>query len=105
MAMNDKITIQEVTEARSTTGAVTESWTTHVTCWADIEQASGNEQFVSDMTVYNDIKRFKVGYQEVKDVTPKMRISYNSGYYYITSVDHAQGKINSTLIAVRQDDE
>lgn len=104
MAMNDKIVIQKVAEARSSTGAVTETWTTHVTSWADIEQVSGSEQFTSDMTIYNDIKTFVIHYHEGKEVTPKMRISYDSGYYYITSVSH-KDHLKTTLLAVRNDDD
>jgi SPP1 family predicted phage head-tail adaptor len=104
MAMNDLINVEEVTEARSSTGAVTETWTTHVSCYADIEQLSGLENFTSDMTVYNDIKTFVIYYESGKEVTPKMRISYDSGYYYITSVAH-KDKLKTTLTAVRNDDE
>ena len=104
MAMNDLITIQEVTEARSTTGAVTETWATHQESYADISQVSGAENFTSEMMVYNDIKQFVIHYEEGKDVTPKMRISYDSGMYYITSVNH-RDNLKTTLIAVRNDDE
>jgi len=104
MAFNYSITIQEVTETRSSTGAVTESWGTHITTWADIEQVSGSEQFNSDMLVYNDVKRFMVHYEAGKNVTPKMRISYDSAYYYITSVNH-KNRLKTELMAVRNDDE
>lgn len=105
MAMNDKITIQTVTETRSSTGAVTESWTTHATCWAEVKQLSGSEQYASDMTVYNDVKNFIVNYSEAKNVTAKMRISYNDEIYNITSINHEPGRIRTVLIAFRNDDE
>jgi len=105
MAMNEFITVQQVTETRSSTGAVSESWATHVQSWADIQQLSGTEQFSSDMTVYTDTKKFILNYQEAKDITSKMRISYNSAYYNITSVNHEPGRVRTTLIAYRNDDE
>lgn len=102
--MNYRIVIQEVTEARSSTGAVTETWSTHADVYAEVEQLSGSENFTSEMMVYNDIKKFVIYYTSGKTVTPKMRISYDSGYYYITSVSHKE-RLKTELIAVRNDDE
>ena len=102
--MNDKIVIQSVTEARSTTGAVTETWGTHITCWAVVEQISGSEVFDADTLVYNDVKKFIVHYPEGQNVTAKMRIQYRSEYYQITSVNHMQ-RLKTELVAVRYDDE
>jgi len=104
MVFNYSITIQKVTETRSNTGSVTESWTTHDTCYSNVEQVTGNEQFTSDMMVYNDIKKFTIYYANGKTVTPKMRISYDSGIYYIQSVAHTN-RLHTTLIAIRNDDE
>ena len=104
MAFNDKILIEKSTETRSTTGAVTVTWTTHVTCWSEIDQISGNEQFTSEMTVYNDFKRFKIHYAEGNTVTPKMRINYSGGKYYISSVAHEK-RLTTVLTAMRNDDE
>jgi SPP1 family predicted phage head-tail adaptor len=104
MVFNESITIQKVTETRSTTGSVTAAWTTHDTCYSNVEQVTGNEQFTSDMMVYNDIKRFTIYYTNGNDVTPKMRISYDGGIYYITSVAHTN-RLHTTLIAIRNDDE
>lgn len=102
--MTYSITIQKVTEGRSATGGVSESWTTHATCYADIEQVSGSEGFTSDMTVYSDVKRFVIHYTTGQSVTAKMRISYDSEIYWITSVSH-KDRLKTTLIAVRHDDE
>ena len=102
--MNDKIVIQEVTEARSATGAVTETWSTFTTCWADVSQISGNENFNSDMLIYNDIKSFKCYYSEVKDVTPKMRLIYRDQYYNITSIAF-KDRLKADITAIRYDDE
>lgn len=102
--MNDKIVIQSVTEARSAAGAVTETWGTHITCWAEVEQISGSENFDADMLVYNDVKKFIVHYVEGQNVTAKMRILYRSEYYQITSVNHMK-RLKTELVAIRYDDE
>jgi SPP1 family predicted phage head-tail adaptor len=104
MAMNYQIVIEQVTESRSSTGAVVDTWSTLETVFADVEQLSGNENFVSEMTVYYDIKKFIVYYTSGQNVTPKMRISYDGGKYYITSVSH-KNRLKTELIAVRNDDE
>ena len=104
MDFSDYIIIEQTTQARSSTGAVTDTWTTHVESWAEVSQVSGSENFNSEMIVYNDIKEFVIHYEEGKNVTPKMRISFDSGYYYITSVNHKR-RLLTTLLAVRNDDE
>jgi len=102
--MNDKITIQRVTESRSSMGAVTETWATFTTAWVEVEQVSGNENFNSDMMVYSDIKQFKGYYSELKDVTPKMRIVYRGENYQITAKFNID-RLRTSLTAVRHDDE
>jgi len=104
MAFNDLITVQETTQTRSSTGAVVDAWATHVQSYANVEQINGSETFNSEMLVYNDTKRFTIHYEEGKNVTPKMRVSYDSGYYYITSVSHDK-RLRTALIAIRNDDE
>ena len=101
---NDKITIESVTESRSVNGAVSESWATAYTVWADVEQVSGSENFNSDMTVYNDIKKFIIYYNQGQNVTAKMRIKYRNEYYWIHSISHMD-RLETTLVATRYDDE
>ncbi len=104
MAYNDLIVIQSVTEARSDLGEVTETWATFQESWADIETLSGNEGFTTDMIVYSDTKKFIIHYEEGKSVTGKMRISYDSKIFDITSVNHMD-RLRTELIAVEKDDE
>jgi SPP1 family predicted phage head-tail adaptor len=102
--MNDKIVIQNVTESRSATGGVTQTPATYLTLWAEVEQASGNENFTSDMNVYNDIKRFTVYYQKGKSITPKMRVVYRTDTYHIISLSN-EDRLKTVITAVRYDDE
>ena len=101
---NDKIVIQEVTESRSGAGGVTESWSEFATVWADVEQISGNENYTSDMLVYNDLKRFKIYYNHGQDVTAKMRIIYRGDKYWINSISNVD-RLETVITATRQDDE
>ena len=102
--MNDKIVVEEPDSTRGTIGALEPDWTTHVTSWADIKNLSGNDAFVSDMTIYNDTKQFTIHYNKGKNITSKMRISWDSKYFGITSVNHEK-KLKTVLIAVAKDDE
>ena len=104
MAKNDKIVIEEPDSSRGTIGGVEPVWTTHVTSWAEITPISGNENFTTDMVIYSDTKKFKIHYGEGKTVTSKMRINWNSQYFYITSVNHEK-RLQTTLMAVAKDDD
>jgi SPP1 family predicted phage head-tail adaptor len=102
--MNDKIVIEQPDDSRGTAGQVEPAWTTHVTSWAEITNLSGNEAFISDMTIYNDTKQFKIHYNEGKNVTSAYRISWDSRYFHITSVNHEK-KLRTILIAIAKDDD
>jgi SPP1 family predicted phage head-tail adaptor len=102
--MNDKIVVEEPDSTRGTIGAHEPVWTTHVTSWADITNISGNENFTTDMVIYSDTKQFIIHYNEGQNVTSKMRINYNSQYFYITSVNHEK-RLKTRLVAVAKDDD
>jgi SPP1 family predicted phage head-tail adaptor len=102
MAYNDLIVIQNVTETRDTYGEVVEAWPTYQSSWADIETISGSEGYPADITIYVDVKKFIIRYEEGKNVTSKMRIYYGSEYYYISSVAH-RDRLRTELIASRRD--
>lgn len=104
MAFNYSITVQQRSEARDTYGGPADTWATFATLWADVVTVSGSENFTSDMMVYNDVKKFVTHYEGAKSVTPKMRILYDSEYFYITSVNH-KNRLLSEIIAFRSDDE
>ena len=104
LKMREKIVIQSFTYSSDSQGTVDETWVTHQNAWAEVKQLSGSENFVSGMDVYDDIKSFLIHYIEGQNVTPKMRIYYDSQYYYIISVEH-RDKLKTLLVAVRNDDE
>lgn len=104
MAYNDSIVIQQVTEGRDVNGAVTESWTTYKTVWAEIEDAYSNVSQESEMPVFEDGKSFKIHTHDAPAVTSKMRISYDSQYFYIRSI-RKEGRLRTILVAEAFDDE
>ncbi len=103
-ALRDQITIEKFTYVSDSTGTVDQTWATHTLAWADINQVTGSENFTSDMDVYDDVKSFQIPYVDGSAVTPRMRVKYDSEYYYITSITK-QKRLWVKLIAVRNDDE
>jgi SPP1 family predicted phage head-tail adaptor len=104
MDVRESITIQQTTQTRGASGSVVDSWGTLEACYAVIDQVSGTEGFTGEATVYSDTKKFTVYYTTGQNVTAKMRILYDSEYYYIHSVRHI-GRLKTELIATRYDDE
>jgi SPP1 family predicted phage head-tail adaptor len=80
------------------------SWATYKTVWAEIVDVSGDESFTSDMRVYEDAKIFKIHTHDAPAVTTKMRISYDSKFFLITSINK-EGRLRTTLTATAFDDE
>jgi len=105
MTYNDQIVIQQTDSARGEYGeAGPGDWTTYKTVWAEIEDISGNENFASDMRVYEDAKSFKIHLQDAPAVTSKMRVSYDSRFFSINSINK-QSRLRWLLIGVAFDDE
>jgi SPP1 family predicted phage head-tail adaptor len=104
MAYNDKIVIQQSTDTRGDAGGVEETWVTYKTVWADIDDLSGSKENTSDMPVYEDSMSFKIHAHDAPAVTTKMRISWNSQYWYIRSKQR-DGRLRFMLIADAYDDE
>ena len=87
--MNQRIVIQSVTETRSASGAVTETWATFATVWAGVEMVDSTsetteKQMIDRQTVKNTT-RFTVRHRT--DINEKMRISFESAMVSVCSVD------------------
>ena len=105
MAYNDSIIIQQYTQARDTLGAIDAgTWGTYKTVWADISDPYGSVSNESDMPVYSESINFKIHTHDAPAVTTKMRISYNSQYYLIASIQK-EGRLRTVLTATAYDDE
>jgi len=106
MAYRDSIIIQQPTSVRDDYGSVDAStWATYKTCWAEIEDVAGNENFDSDQRVYEDVKSFKVHTADAPAVTTKMRISWDSRLFFITSINKERRRVATELLAIAYDDE
>jgi SPP1 family predicted phage head-tail adaptor len=104
MAYNDFIVIQQVTETRGDYGGIDTSWATYKSVWAEIEDAQSSVRHDADMPVFEDGKSFKIHTHDAPGVTSKMRISYDSQYFFIRSI-RKEGRLRTVLIAEAYDDE
>jgi SPP1 family predicted phage head-tail adaptor len=85
--LKHKITIQNVTETQDSYGQPKESWATYAVRDAEIIPATGNEYYTSQQIYSEKTIRFRLRYDNtVRQVTPKMRISYDSRTFDIESV-------------------
>lgn len=90
--MNERITIESVSESRSASGAVSESWSTFATVWASIDyQKSGTDEkeMVTKQTTVRNVE-FTVRHRT--DITEKMRINFDSRYYDIDRITYEPEK-------------
>ena len=90
--MSERIVIESVSETRSASGAVSESWSTFATVWSAISyQKSGTDEkeMVAKQTTVRNVE-FTV--RHITDVTEKMRINYDSRYYDIDRITYEPEK-------------
>lgn len=82
--LNRRITIQQVTETQDTYNAITRTWATYKTVWAEVVPKSGREYLNQAETVTQSDVLFRIRF--ITGVTTKMRISYDSNIYDIQSI-------------------
>lgn len=100
--LRHRVTIEQPSDAQdSSTGALTRSWSTLATVWAEIAPLSAKE-FIAAQAVDSEVSaRITIRYRD--DVTAAMRIVYGSTVYNIAGVlpDPVSGKDWLTLPVTR----
>ncbi len=94
-SLRHKITIEQVTEARTGSGAVTETWETVVTLRAEKNPLSGREYFDSLQVQEANQVRFKTRYYP--GLNTKMRLVHNGVNYDIHSIINPQERNKELL--------
>jgi SPP1 family predicted phage head-tail adaptor len=61
--MNQRIQFQTVTETRSASGAVTETWSVFATVWAAVDMKAGNESQMLDKQTVKETTEFTIRYR------------------------------------------
>lgn len=101
-AMRNYITIEESTET-NTTGERTLTWAEYKSCWASVMPLNGTEKFNLQQTMAEVTHRIRTRY--LAGVTPKMRITWDSRTFNITSVINLdEGNHWLEILAVEQVD-
>ena len=77
--LDHEITIESASESRTSTGAVTSTWGTFVTCWAKVEPLSGSELDVAAAMQGETMHRVTIRHEQ--GITPKMRVNLGGGRY------------------------
>jgi len=99
--LKDRVTIQSVTETRSSSGQVNETWGTFATRWASVEPLQGREFFESQQVNADVTTRVRLRYLE--GVTPKMRVLYKTRTFNITSVVNVEERSIETKLLCTED--
>ena len=101
-AMRNYITIEESTET-NTTGERTLTWAEYKSCWASVMPLDGKEKFNLQQTMAEVTHRIRTRY--ISGVNPKMRITWGSRTFNITSVINLdEGNHWLEILAVEQVD-
>ncbi len=93
--MSERITIEEYTNTRHPdTGDVIKSWVTFTSCWSEVYPKGSfkpnAEKEESDRLTAISEDAFRIRF--IEGVTEKMRILYDSKYYYIVSISKESDK-------------
>lgn len=94
------ITIQQATESRTASGAVSKSWSTFTTAYADIKPMDGREYFQVDQETAEARVKFVIRYQA--GITTAMRISWDGNFYDIESTLNTGSRDRSIQIIAIQ---
>lgn len=82
--LNTRVTIEQVTETRESTGSVTRAWATLATVWAEIMPLKGREFYAAQaVQAEADVK---IRIRRRTDVTEKMRVDAGGVLHDIRAV-------------------
>ncbi len=86
--LDQRITIQELTTSRGSSGEEISTWTDWQTVWAKVETSSGSEKFYSPQLVSEATHKIKMRY--LIAVKPTMRVYWRNREMDILYVDHSR---------------
>lgn len=82
--LRHQITILQVSESRTGSGGVSESWSTYATVWASIEPLNGREYLASQQRQSSETHKVRIRY--LFGITTKMRVLWGSRTFDIQAV-------------------
>lgn len=82
--LRHRITIEQATESRDSSGGVISTWGTYATVWASVSPLIGRE-YIAAKTVSASVTH-KIRMRYLAGMTPKMRIAWDSRLFDIESI-------------------
>jgi SPP1 family predicted phage head-tail adaptor len=82
--LDRKITIEQSTPTRNSSGEAVDSWSTFATVWAQKQDLRGQEFFAARQVNSEVITKFKI--RHLSGVTRAMRVNYGGSYYRIEQI-------------------
>ncbi len=95
------ITIEQVTETQTASGALNRSWSTFATAWAQITPTGGRERALGATAFPEAGFLFEMN-GAIQGITTKMRINYNNRYFDILNINDMQERGISLTITARE---
>jgi len=97
--LRHRITIQQATETLSATGAVSLTWATLATVWAERMDLSGREFFQASQVNAEKTVKFRIRYRA--DLTAKMRVVHEGKTYDLAAALDEKGRKIELLLMCR----
>ena len=103
--MERKIVIEQptYTVSENSNDKYVSGWTTYKSCFASWVHKQSNEVFETGQMVAKDTYEWKVRYFDAPDVKMDMRVSYDSGYYYLVGIKELGRKEALLLTSIKRD--
>ncbi len=100
--LNERIAIESPVRTQNSVGEETTTWATFATVWADVQQASGTERFMSGADVIQATGVYDITVRYRIDLTTQMRIQWRGRTMNILSIDprRADGELRILCQAV-----
>lgn len=98
--LRHRVALQTVSEARSSTGAVTETWNTTATVWAEVVDLAGREFWDARQVNAELTARIRIRYRS--GIVPKMRAVFGARTFDIQSVIDPEGRRRELVLMCRE---
>lgn len=98
--LRDRITIQQVAETRSGSGAITETWSDVATVWAAVEGLSGREFWAAQQVNAEGSLRITIRY--LAGIVPKMRALFGTRVFDIQAATDLDGRRRELQLLVSE---
>jgi SPP1 family predicted phage head-tail adaptor len=91
--MRDRVLVQTWTETQNSVGEPITSWSAYATRWCQVTPLNGTEKWAGSEKLAEVSHHFRLRYDSItKAITPKMRLSWDSRTFDISSVTNMRNR-------------